>query len=164
MPQEINVNVIRKQITEKLSAIETATEHNKIVSEKISKIREDNRAAFEKEHTEWERKLAKVVAKAVTADNIRVTNSRYNGVSVEISNVAFSEVGEEPRFDYNCDAIQKLEKTYKEVPKYYDNRGNELYNLGSIIFHYKKALALLDALPNGTATVTVKDFDFLTRY
>jgi len=164
MPQEINVDVIRKQITTKLSAIETAVAHNKEVAIKIEKGREERREQFKKEQKEWQKNLAKAVAKAVNPDNIRLSNNRYGNATVEVMNVVLAEIGDEPRFNYRGTDEEKLEATYKEVPSYYDSRGNKLCDLGSIIFHYKKALSLLDALPTGTATVTIKDFDFLTRY
>ena len=166
MPQDIQVDVIRTQVESKVLAIETALSHNAGVYKTIDKVTSDSNATYTKEYAAWKNKVAKVVSAQIITGEWMVRNL-YRGVleaTVEIDPGSLVGVGPAPVRDRESNKVAGLRGTLVEVPKYYDGQGRLVASLDAIVFHFKKVLDLLNALPNGTATVTIRDFNFITRY
>lgn len=170
MAQEINVAAMRKQITTKLKALEDA---HKAYEDADNKYRENRFAAqkkYEKDLEIWNAKVAKALLKAAKAQDIslelRGYRNNFSGVSITLRTVDLSAFGEQPTYNhYDGESVEakKLMELRNNIPHYYDSYHREVYK-AAVIFHFKKALDMLDVLPTGTTTITVKDYNFLTRF
>jgi len=170
MAQEINVVAMRKQITTKLKALDDAIKAYNTADEKYQANRLAAQKKYEKELETWNAKVAKALLKAAKAENIRLElrgyNSNFTGVNITLNNVDLSAFGEQPsynRYDHDSAEVKKLMELRNNIPQYYDSYHREVYK-SAVIFHFKKALDMLDVLPTGTTTITVKDYNFLTRF
>jgi hypothetical protein len=170
MAQEVNVAVLRKQISNKLQALENAHKAYVDADKKRDADREAATAKYEKEYKAWTLKATKLVLKQLTVDNVtlNITNNRYSsvyhGVSIDVKDADLSALGERPTNDYeDRNSWKKLAELRGAIPAYYDNYGRYV-DSNAVIFHFKKSLDMLEALPQGTVTITVKDFNFLTKF
>lgn len=154
MGQQVNVGVLRKQITEKIDAIEKS--EAKFNSERDEYyIKSDKmREKYDADCTRWTAQVRKAVAKVDVLEKAMVYSNE-----VRIS------IPEELQRTLPDKKDEKYSVSYpsNKTPRYYDHR-NKHVDTYAVLFHLRKALDLLDALPNATPEVTVKDFDFLTKY
>lgn len=170
MAQEINVVAMRKQITTKLKALEDAIKAYDTANKKYDADRKAAATKYEKDIAAWNTKVAKALIKSIKPEDVRLSlrgrNNRYQGVSIELDNVDLSAFGEQPTwnaYDYDAEAYRKVQELYRAIPDYYDSY-NRTVSAQSVVFHFKKALDLLDVLPAGTTSIQVKDYNFLTKF
>jgi hypothetical protein len=170
MAQEVNVAVLQKQITDKLNTLETAVKAYRDADKKHDDDRAAAHAKYEKEFKAWSLKATKLVLKQLTVDNVtlNITNNvyhnSYRGVNIEVKDADLSALGERPVNNYeDNNAWRKIRELHGAIPNYYDNYGRQV-STDAVIFHFKKSLDMIAALPKGTTTITVKDFNFLTKF
>lgn len=170
MAQEINVVVMRKQITTKLKALEDAIKAYETASKKYDADRKAAEEKFKKDIAAWNVKVAKALIKTIKPEDVVLSiHGRYNsykGVSISLENVDLGVFGEQPNrnsYDPDDEGYKKVQELYRAIPSYYDNY-NRPVSSQSVIFHFKKALDLLDVLPAGTTSIQVKDYNFLTKF
>jgi hypothetical protein len=170
MAQEINVAVIKKQLTTKLKTLEDAVKAYETAQKKYDADRKEYEAKYEKDLKAWNTKVAKALIKSANAEDItlelRGYHNNFAGVSVMLRNVDLSAFGEQPswnRWDYKNEEYKKVTELFRAIPVYYDNYHREV-NREAVKSHIKKSLELLEVLPSGTATITVKDFNFITKF
>jgi hypothetical protein len=161
---------MRKQITTKLKALEDAHNAYETASKKYQEHRVAAQKKYEKDLQSWNSKVAKALLKAAAADTIRLElrgyHNNFSGVNIFLSNVDLSAFGEQPsynHYDHTSSEAMKLTELRNNIPQYYDSYHREVYK-SAVIFHFKKSLDMLDVLPQGTTTITVKDYNFLTRF
>jgi hypothetical protein len=171
MAQEINVVAMRKQITTKLKTLEDSVKAYHDAYDKLQSDEKIAREKFEKEHKAWKIKVSKGLIKSIKPENVDLGlngyRGRYDGATIYLKDVDLSSFGNEPKFtedfDYRSERSRKVNDLLKAIPNYYDQYGRQVSS-DSVIFHFKKALDLLDVLPQGTTTITVKDFNFLIKF
>ena len=127
---------------------------------------------YKKVLADWNAKVVKALIKSATVPNMRVSvTGNYYGASSSTLHVTLDEVdlsafGNQPQPVNNSKFEEEWKKVCElrnEIPRYYDNYGRGV-PIDSIVYHYQKSLDMLDVLPAGTATITVKDFNFLTKF
>ena len=154
MGQQVNVAVLKKQITDKITAIEKAQAHDAKAYETYRKQYGQLKEKYTADLDKWWATVLKAVVKPEVTGKATMWNDQ---VHLTIPDELVRTRPHEREDKYTA--------TYPSstVPMYYDAR-NKSVSTQAVLFHLRKALDLLDALPNATPEVTVKDFDFLTKY
>lgn len=167
MAQEINVVAMRKQITTKLKTLEDSI---KIYNTARDKYDAEYKAAEEKHKKDvaaWDIKAAKAfLASAKDVKNLSIDIRGKSAATIFLNDVDLSKLSPRPEFkrwEFKEEDVKKNGQLHAAIPNYYDQY-NRSVNKDSVIFHFKKALDMLDVLPQGTTTITVKDFNFLTKF
>jgi hypothetical protein len=160
MPQQIVVSKLKKQITSKKSTLENALKEIEVMRKKREADVAKNDADYKKAYADWE-VAVQAIAQSITLnkDNSSVEHRYYQGsnttVSITIPSKKLPKRPEPKQLKWSdYDVV---------VPVYYDAY-NRIVDSRAVLAHLNKALEMLDVLPDGTIEVTVKDFNFLTKF
>ena len=167
MAQEIDVVAMRKQITTKLKTLQDTLKAYHTAADKYDAEFKVAQEKYEKDLAAWNIKAAKaLLASAKDVENVSVDIRGTSAATIFLNGVDLSKVSPRPKFDrwdFKPEAAKKKIELYNAVPKYFDKYTRQVSS-DAVIYHLQKALEMLDVLPKGTTTVTVKDFDFLTKF
>ena len=160
MAQAINVAATKKQILRKKTALENGVKKAAEMRKKLDADREKINADYEKAWKAWEQSVFAIVqSMTLTKDNTSVDHYGYQGsITKAYISIPTKKLPKRPeRKDIKWSDYEV------EVPTYYDAYHREI-DSRAVLAHFEKSLDMLEVLPAGTVEVTVKDFNFLTRF
>jgi hypothetical protein len=167
MAQAINVVAMRKQITTKLTALETSIDAYNTARDKYEADYKAAKEKYEKDLAVWNLKAAKaLLGSAKDVENLSIDIRGGSAATIYLNGVDLSKLTPRPTFNvygFKEDVQKKNGELYKAIPVYFDAYHRPI-SLDAVKSHFRKALEMLDVLPAGTVEIQVKDFNFLTKF
>jgi len=161
MAQQIVVAALKKQITDKKTALENALKQSALMRKKLDADRDKIQADYEKACDEWDKKLRELVQTiTLTNENSRVNTNGYGNHETFSINITLPK-NKVPKRPVRKDIVWKDYDV--EVPAYYDGRNNQV-DSKAVLAHFAKSLDMLAVIPTGTVEITVRDYNFLTKF
>jgi hypothetical protein len=160
MGQQVNVVALRAQLQAKLSILESGQKTYKELRDKHNTEREQ---AYEKhriDDNKWHETVTKIIRKS--GSRRKGTLSVHDGKAYVTLEIDATSLPPRPHIE---------DYPYSPHPDYFEYHHTHFYNhldrrisVDAVICHLKKALEMIDVLPQGTTEITIKNFDFLTKY
>ena len=167
MAQQINVVATRNQITAKLKTLEDSINAYNTARDKYDAEYKAAEEKYEKDLAVWNVKAAKaLLSSAKDVQNLSIDIRGNSAATIFLNGVDLSNVPQRPefsRYKFKEDMQKKNGELYAAIPKYFDTY-NRPISVDAVVFHFKKALQMLELLPTGTVEIQVKDFNFLNKF